>query len=256
MIFLLGVDVISGTPVIDIKPYIPQYDSPWCDETRLCGEGLMSMKQREQQQCAEDSPTGVAEQRHCADDLPTGLAEQRHSAEDSPTGLAEQRHCAEDSPASLADALPDAAINKCGNFDDGEAQNVSSALTFCLVSDTSDNVVKPEVSVAKWVTDSLQPTLSVIFTARAERQLKQFDSMSSDPRFQLRHLSDADELRSALIAVLQADPRSVYRRKHCHDQLYYVTVDIAHVTCWFDDDTVEVLKVQSIHTLTKQNDSM
>ena len=25
---LAGVDMVTGTPVLDIKPYIPQYDSP------------------------------------------------------------------------------------------------------------------------------------------------------------------------------------------------------------------------------------
>lgn len=27
-IYFQGVDMINGTPVLDIKPYIPQYDNP------------------------------------------------------------------------------------------------------------------------------------------------------------------------------------------------------------------------------------
>jgi len=214
VIHLLGIDLISGTPVIDIKPYIPQYDVPWNLETSSSVKETVSMKQREQLQCHVD-----------------------------------------DLSATVAEALPSDEMKKCGSFDDSEAENLSSSFTSYQISDPSENSVKPEVSVAKWIRDSVQPSLSVIYTVRAEQQLKQFDSLSSDPSFQLHHLGSASELKSALTAVLQADPRSVYRRKHCQDQLYYLTVDIAHVTCWFDANTVEVLKVQSA-MLQKDNESV
>jgi hypothetical protein len=29
-IFFSGCDLVDGTPVLDVKPYIPAYDSPWC----------------------------------------------------------------------------------------------------------------------------------------------------------------------------------------------------------------------------------
>jgi len=209
VIHLLGIDLISGTPVIDIKPYIPQYDVPWNLETSSSVKETVSVKQREQLQCH-----------------------------------------AEDLSATVAEALPSDEVTKCASFD----ENLSLAVTSYQIPDTSEDSVKPEVSVAKWIRDSVQPSLSVLFTARAEQQLKQFDSLSSDHSFQLHHLGTASELKSALTAVLQADPRSVYRRKHCQDQLYYLTVDIAHVTCWFDADTVEVLKVQSVLMLQKENE--
>ncbi len=28
MLFVSGIDILDGTPILDIKPYIPQYDSP------------------------------------------------------------------------------------------------------------------------------------------------------------------------------------------------------------------------------------
>lgn len=206
VIHLLGVDMVSGTPVIDIKPYIPQYDSLQNHETRLSDSEDISTKQREQQ--LDDSAT-------CLTDM---LA---------------------------VCSLPSVEVNSCGSSDDSEAQSLSSAITLNKISDTFHNIVGSEVSIADWITKSLQRTLQVLFTARADQQLKLFDGLSVDPNFQLRHLRNAAELRSALTAALQVDPRSVYRRKHCHNQLYYMTVDIAHVTCWFDDDTVEVLKVES-----------
>jgi len=216
VIYLLGIDMISGTPVIDVKPYIPQYDSPWNLSTSLSGTESVTVNQGAQQCCADDPPTCLAEK-------------------------------------SVVLNLPSVEVNRP---DDSGAQNLPSAITSEQRSDSSQNTTKHEVSVASWITNSLQPTLSVIFTARAEDQLKQFDSTSPDANFQLRHLANASELRSALTAVLQSDPRSVYRRKHCQDQLYYVTVDIAHVTSWFDFDTVEVLKVQSVFMLQKENKSV
>jgi len=204
--------MISGTPVIDIKPYISQYDSPWNLKTSFSHIKNMYPKQMEEQKCAIDSATSLSEKLAVVN-------------------------------------LPSAEVNRC---DDSEAENLSSAATSDQRSDTSQHVAEHEVLVAGWITDSLQPTLSVRFTARAEDQLKQFDSAPADANFKLRHLGNASELRSALTAVLQSDPRSVYRRKHCQDQLYYVTVDVAHATCWFDDDIVEVLKVQSVFMLQKE----
>jgi tRNA-methyltransferase O len=29
-IFFSGCDLVDGTPILDVKPYIPAYDSPWC----------------------------------------------------------------------------------------------------------------------------------------------------------------------------------------------------------------------------------
>jgi len=204
VIYLLGIDMVSGTPVIDIKPYIPQYDSPWNLETCTSDSENISVKQREQQHCCEYLPASQAE------------------------------------PVKTEGV----EVNECESCADCEAKSLPSAIASDQLSDISQNILKPDLTVAKWITNYLQPSLSVIFTGRAEEQLKQFDSQSQDTNFQLRHLANASELRSTLIAVLQADPRSVYRRKHCQHHLYYLTVDTAHVTCWFDVDTVEVLKVQ------------
>ena len=46
--------------------------------------------------------------------------------------------------------------------------------------------------------------------------------------------------------VLQEDPRSNYRRDKCTDKLYFFTVDNVKVTCWFDEDLAEVLKISQI----------
>jgi len=105
------------------------------------------------------------------------------------------------------------------------------------------------VSVADWITGRTVG-LNVSFTPRAEEQLLRFCSNCSsaddavDARFRLRHMDGADEVRRAIVAILGADPRSVYRRKHCADRLYYFSVDSVKVTCWFDEQTAEVLDLR------------
>lgn len=64
----------------------------------------------------------------------------------------------------------------------------------------------------------------------------------SQPSF--KYFQSAEEARHAIEAVLSADPRSVYRRKLCQDRLFYFTVDIAHITCWFGDGFAEVLRIK------------
>ena len=49
---LTGVDMVEGTPVLDIKPYIPQYDTPQCSPTTTTSSSSSS---------PEPSPIGV----HC-----------------------------------------------------------------------------------------------------------------------------------------------------------------------------------------------
>jgi hypothetical protein len=51
-VYFCGVDMVDGTPVLDIKPYIPQYDNPLHCETT----NLRLMDGRE----AEDEPVGTS----------------------------------------------------------------------------------------------------------------------------------------------------------------------------------------------------
>jgi hypothetical protein len=118
------------------------------------------------------------------------------------------------------------------------------------LNDASQNC---RVLCADWVKNPPVSALCVTFTPRAEEQLKRFSAAAEGDAFRLRHLADAQQLRSAIVNILSADPRSVYRRKHCTDRLYYVTVDAAHVTCWFDTDkSVEVVRVQSMSDVGSQ----
>ncbi|KAF0286980.1 tRNA (adenine(37)-N6)-methyltransferase [Amphibalanus amphitrite] len=124
-----GHDLVDGTPVLDIKPYIREYD------------------------CPPDGPGGQS------------------VASQSPAG---SQASAEDCPAASEPA-------------DSRG------------SDTWLSRLQPE----RW---------TVSFTAWAESQLRRFSASESAGAHRLRCLRSAAELRAALVALLTADPRSVYRR--------------------------------------------
>ena len=105
----------------------------------------------------------------------------------------------------------------------------------------SCNVKGPDndtVQVPSWI-NSESSKLAVEFTPSALRCLDNF------PVEKLEHLKSGTELKNAIGEILKADPRSRYRKDNCEDKLYYMTVDNAHVTTWFDDSEgrAEVLKV-------------
>ncbi|KAH9497387.1 hypothetical protein DERF_013382 [Dermatophagoides farinae] len=112
----------------------------------------------------------------------------------------------------------------------------------------------PEQKTEKlgWIDGEIVNEIQVDFTVRSLQQLSCFhpysfhgDNFSQcDHCFRLFH--DENEAKKAIINLLQADPRSVYRRKKCIDRLYYFTIDSIHITAWFDieSDMVEVIKIK------------
>ena len=98
---------------------------------------------------------------------------------------------------------------------------------------------------ASWISEPPIPKLIVRFTPSAANQVLKFHSAAEDENFKLKYISDAE---SAIKTILQADPRSTYRRTKCNDRLYFCAVDCMHVTAWFNDDEniAEVLRVKPV----------
>ncbi|GFR69497.1 tRNA (adenine(37)-N6)-methyltransferase [Elysia marginata] len=105
--------------------------------------------------------------------------------------------------------------------------------------------------VAPWLLNPPVKKLRVTFTIEALQQLQQFSNSSPDPHYRLQLLTDAVEAESSIRSVLREEPRSVYRRQHCQDSLYFFTVDIVHITCWFDEDVAQVVRVKPVATVSK-----
>lgn len=96
---------------------------------------------------------------------------------------------------------------------------------------------------AGWIDMPNVERLNVRFTATVDEQLDMFSEYCINDLYKLRFLKRS-KVKEAIISILQEDPRSTYRRKHCCDNLYYFTLDCLHVTCWFDENTVEVVRLK------------
>ncbi|XP_014781937.1 tRNA (adenine(37)-N6)-methyltransferase [Octopus bimaculoides] len=102
---------------------------------------------------------------------------------------------------------------------------------------------QPLVS-ADWVVKAPVPKLTVFFTERSRLQLQKFSQHNKQQNYRLEFLQDSREVCQAICSILSEDPRSVYRRNLCKDSLYYFSVDKVHVTCWFFNNSAEVLRIQ------------
>ncbi|KAM9099047.1 tRNA (adenine(37)-N6)-methyltransferase isoform 2-T2 [Sarcophilus harrisii] len=175
-IYLSGIDMINGTPVLDIKPYIADYDSP-----RDLIEPLDELNLQEREPKQKDFSHSINK----VDNY--------------------------EQPQKIEDFRPQYHSTEGKNPEDQTEEKK-------YLKDKDSTKVK-------------QP-LNVNITS-------------------FKYFRSVKEAKCAITAVLAADPRSVYRRKHCQDRLFYFTLDTAHITCWFGDGFAEVLRIK--HTDTVKN---
>ncbi|XP_077461472.1 tRNA (adenine(37)-N6)-methyltransferase [Stigmatopora argus] len=217
---LSDIDMIAGTPVLDIKPYISDYDTPCSRKTADCHSNT------------DPAPLSPS------DPINMQLKETEHHFDANPNPL----HCCQ-SHVSERD------IGQ-SNFDcDHDAVDPKRDRRPCF-SEESDS------TIASWIREAPVPNLEVRFTPHAQKELAGFlprsqsgpsdDDDDDGPRF--RFLRSFDEAAAAIRGVLSADPRSVYRRTRCQDKLFFFTLDTADITCWFGPDFAEVLRVRPVES--------
>nr|XP_035933390.1 tRNA (adenine(37)-N6)-methyltransferase isoform X4 [Halichoerus grypus] len=285
-IYLSGIDMIHGTPILDIKPYIAEYDSPQnlieplqdlnlqnnqykpqntsrsngktdsCDQRQLsrCDKPQACSHTKEKPKCPEDRTSGENYMKHdnsakiqrnspqhrdIAADL--GLESRRDQsltvAEEQIGSYCLEKSFSEEGTEKKLKRGKEAVITQ-GNS--AEMPPVAPPCPSSMAGASRRSVVPA------WVREAPVATLEVRFTPHAEMDLECLSSEGgpdgSQPSF--KYFQSAEEARHAIEAVLSADPRSVYRRKLCQDRLFYFTVDIAHITCWFGDGFAEVLRIK------------
>ncbi|XP_026361952.2 tRNA (adenine(37)-N6)-methyltransferase isoform X3 [Ursus arctos] len=279
-IYLSGIDMIHGTPVLDIKPYIAEYDSPQnsieplqdfnlqnnqynppntsqangktdsCDQRQLsrCDKPQACSHTKEKPKCPEDRTSGENYMKHDNSKIQQKSPQHRETAadlglesrSDQSLSVAEEQigPCCLEKSISEEDTEKRLTVTAQGSS--AEMQPVAP-LCPSRMADAARHSVVPA-----WVREAPVATLEVRFTPHAETDLKRLSSEGepdgSQPSF--KYFQSAEEARHAIEAMLSADPRSVYRRKLCQDRLFYFTVDIAHVTCWFGDGFAEVLRIK------------
>ncbi|VFV22599.1 nef-associated protein 1-like [Lynx pardinus] len=285
-IYLSGIDMIHGTPVLDIKPYIAEYDSPQNLIERLQDFNLQNNQYKhpnmprsggktdscDQQQLSRyDEPQhyGHTEEKlKCAEDRTSG---ENYMKRDSSTQIwrnsPKHREIVGDlGVKSRSDQSPSVAEEQIGpyflekSFSEEGTERRQRRGKEAVIAQGSSTEVQPVVLhgrprradaahcsvVPAWVREAPVATLEVRFTPHAEMDLEHLSSggVPDGSQSSFKYFQSAEEARHAIEAVLSADPRSVYRRKLCQDRLFYFTVDIAHVTCWFGDGFAEVLRIK------------
>ncbi|CAI9739942.1 Hypothetical predicted protein [Octopus vulgaris] len=124
-------------------------------------------------------------------------------------------------------------------------QYAATSPTVATTPSFNPTSTQPLVS-ADWVVKAPVPKLTVFFTERSRLQLQKFSQHNKRQDYRLEFLQDSHEVCQAICSILSEDPRSVYRRNLCKDSLYYFSVDKVHVTCWFFNNSAEVLRIQPL----------
>uniref|UniRef100_A0A665XEN1 tRNA methyltransferase O n=1 Tax=Echeneis naucrates TaxID=173247 RepID=A0A665XEN1_ECHNA len=255
-IHLSDIDMIAGTPVLDIKPYIPEYDSPLTrisielepyelntNQTNLPAlEGIYDDSET-------DAKLGLKGEQTDDADLVTQLSKDTYEADIT---LDSSRVIPQFSlPKDLSDVLEGVKIF-LGKDD------------FCQVEDQvpDSSISKPPKStvdrpcygedaystIASWIREPPVANLEVRFTPRAEQELFVSFDLNNLVHKMFNFLRSPEEAAAAIRGVLSADPRSVYRRTRCSDKLFFFTLDTADITCWFGQGFAEVLQIRPAQT--------
>lgn len=266
-IHLSDIDMIAGTPVLDIKPYIPEYDSP---------HARMNMSSEPHDSSTERPQTTTGTLNETTDKLNAHQDSEMGDQSDLESGRTDDDDCGSllsrdpsevDSsrvtaqfslPKHLSDALEDVKAyvtqrDLCQVRSESEDQ-VSLSLKTKPAESTVEHPRYGEESystIAGWIREPPVGSLEVRFTPHAQRELAEFlpthlsgPAESDGPQFKFLH--SPEEAAAAIRGVLSADPRSIYRRTRCTDRLFFFTLDTADITCWFGRGFAEVLQVRPV----------
>ncbi|XP_068090427.1 tRNA (adenine(37)-N6)-methyltransferase isoform X2 [Hyperolius riggenbachi] len=251
-LYLSGIDMIQGTPVIDIKPYIAEYDSPQQPALPIVelpqeddNQMEKSIDGSEEQQ--EQSPKHFNNICHNTEDIPEDKSEISGSHTEILDDHKENAALKTDDRLSLltedsyflqnySSKQPKESLN---------TQNLSEKImSHISTGRKAEECTAGESVVPPWVKESPVASLKVRFTSHAESELRQFQAPGDSGEPSFRYFQSFEEAKCAVSTVLSADPRSVYRRNRCLDRLFYFSLDTMHITCWFGDGFAEVVRIQ------------
>ncbi|KAK2707703.1 hypothetical protein QYM36_015410, partial [Artemia franciscana] len=261
VLHLSGLDLLDGTPVLDIKPFIPEYDTAEglrkrnllfeSELSNVNSEGLEPVSEVKDfdSACEKVSLNDDAidcQNSHLSiskDLISDHSSEIQVKDKDSQYDLNRQENISipdrcfvSSSNCALEDDSDPSVTNENGaNVQtDLNSSNINSCVDLNLDSVSNDN---SDVRVANWLSNKNKKRIPVKFSNNATTQLHRFSSGSGC--YMLRYLKDINEAKNAISHILGEDPRSIYRKKKCVDRLYFVMVDNMHVTAWYDDESIE-----------------
>lgn len=282
-----GIDILDGTPIIDLKPYISQYDNPSLQATNSYQDQSDLDNETENQSADNTSCTNWTKtkvhksenfkkveeniENDCDQLLQSEISTKENcehcdkSFFQSESDVKTVEHCDNIEQcdrsiggtfqnSSRSDSLSAVSISKVESEVNGQSNNLKQNDNSKLpesVNEIESNTSAECSSTANWITKSPVSQLTVRFTPSAEEQLKLFSAEDKDVDFKLQFLGSYTQAKEAIVNILHEDPRSTYRRNHCQDALYYFTIDVVHVTCWFDEDFVEIVRVKPVSKVAK-----
>nr|CAI5818047.1 unnamed protein product [Callosobruchus analis] len=221
-IYFSGVDMIDNTPVLDIKPYIPQYDNPGivnlnipnvemsdsitdlADSTRDLSLASTSRDDRFENGRAMDGEENVRREQvlgSAVTERTVSRLEETYVRSHSRIGEREAPDGEEEEPPEAAQALP---VN---------------------------SVSQGHVRVPSWIDHPPASRLTVLFKDRALMQLSQLGS-------------EGEEKKATITNILQEDPRSVYLRERWSSHCYIFRIAELYVSCKFNDSSQTVMVYQ------------
>lgn len=254
-IHLSDVDMIAGTPVLDIKPYIPEYDSP---HTRIDSEPPDPNSDQPQATTVSPNETTDILNLHKDSDVISERPDDDASETEIPladsSGVSAQLSLPKDLHSVLEDVKHYVTQGDLCQLSCESKDQLSDSPKTKLQESTVDHPRYGEEArstIAGWIREPPVGSLDVRFTPHAERELAEFlpshlpgPPEGDRPRF--KFLRSPEEAAAAIRGVLSADPRSVYRRTRCRDRLFFFTLDTADITCWFGPGFAEVLQVRPV----------
>ncbi|XP_063080948.1 tRNA (adenine(37)-N6)-methyltransferase isoform X2 [Cavia porcellus] len=283
-VYLSGIDMIHGTPVLDIKPYIADYDSPKNLMEPLGGFNPQNNQPKPETVSQSDGRTNSCDQQQLSEyDAPQLYRSIKEKSEDricSEDRALEENYPKHNDAAKTQQPLPkcrerttDLGVESRGHQSlnvAGEQMGPHGLETAPQEEDTDErpgsgagapgvqgnNVVMqptPHPCQARSRTTGSTvpawvreaPTAPLQVRFTPHAEMDLWQLSSGDAgHASFRYFRSTEEAKCAIEAVLSADPRSVYRRKLCQDRLFYFTVDTVHITCWFGDGFAEVLKIK------------
>lgn len=281
--YVSGIDIIDGTPVLDVKPYIREYDTPHLHPA-FEPEDITMTTDTASDTTLDTDASGIKDQDHLTDCCVgcDEICESRWNDNTCEANIAGEVECEEKNLACRNKKLPPVCCKltvretmkdesspilvtdlEAGSDPshvesyDCQSEHLNSCEESSAAVDVCGKVVSlgdqlnhcPEVS-SSWI-PSVDRKLQVRFTQRALRQLGTFSKLAEQSHHRLVLLNNTGEAKRAIISMLTEDPRSIYRRHKCVDSLYFFTVDRLHVTCWFDQSVAEIVRIQSVDEMSE-----
>ncbi|KAJ8962812.1 hypothetical protein NQ318_001212 [Aromia moschata] len=242
-IYFSGVDMVDQTPVLDIKPYIPQYDNPGLSNIYYPEESLLDIRDENIDSSLLDTSSGFSDNVSVLNNSEASTST-RENIDSSLTNLNvrvmdgeenERREqvlgaaSTENNRSQTEESFYTRSDSRIGEREapDGEEGGDSKHHSKLLTASTPEGHVR----VPSWIDQPPVPRLMVLFKDRALTQLTQLEP-------------EGEEKKTTITNVLKEDPRSVYLRERWGSHCYVFRIAELYVSCKFNDSTQTVTVYQ------------